>query len=183
MIPTAKQPRPRLSGPACAGAARHGRETALRTLSGDASPRALPLLRVLGLEVESCSERVESCPTGRSTVLVLPWNGAPRTTPGELTPLRQMILDVLVGAGRPLGAYAIIAQLEITTGRRVLPTSMYRSLGALLECGLITRIESRNAFLAGVNTMTTPSDIYFICDRCGEARAIEATGPGNVNRA
>jgi Fur family transcriptional regulator, zinc uptake regulator len=99
-----------------------------------------------------------------------------RATPGELTPLRQMILDVLVGAGRPLGAYAIIAQLEMTTGRRVLPTSMYRSLEVLLECGLIARIESRNAFLANVNAMTTPSDIYFICDRCGEARGIEATG-------
>jgi len=64
-----------------------------------------------------------------------------RATRGELTPLRQMILDVLVGTGRPLGAYAIIAQLEMTSGRRVLPTSVYRSLGVLLERGL--RVDMR----------------------------------------
>jgi Fur family transcriptional regulator, zinc uptake regulator len=86
-----------------------------------------------------------------------------------------MILDVLVGAGRPLGAYVIIAQLEMTTVRRVLPTSVYRSLRVLLESGLITRIESKNAFLANVNAVTTPANIYFICDRCGGVRAIEAT--------
>ncbi len=86
----------------------------------------------------------------------------PRAARNELTPLRQMILDVLVSAGRTLGAYGIISQLEMTTGRRVL-TSVYRSLGVLRERGLITRIESRNAFLANAQAMTTPAGIYFIC--------------------
>ena len=102
-----------------------------------------------------------------------------RATRGELAPLRQMILDVLVGTRRPLGAYSIIAQLEMTTGRRVLPTSVYRCLGVLLERGLITRIESRNAFLANFQAMATSADIYFICDQCGVTRAVEA--PALVN--
>ncbi len=99
---------------------------------------------------------------------------------GELTPLCQMVLDVVVGAGRPLGAYGIIAQLEMTSGRRVLPASLYRSLGVLLERGLITRIETRNAFLANVQAMTTPADIYFICDQCGAVRTVKVSALANL---
>lgn len=85
-----------------------------------------------------------------------------------------MILDVLVGAGRPLGAYGIIAQLEMRAGRSVLPTGIYRSLKLLLERGLITRIESKHAFLVNAQAMTTPAAIYFICVQCCVTRAVEA---------
>ncbi len=91
-----------------------------------------------------------------------------------------MILDVQVGVGRPLGAYRIIAQLEMTTGRRVLPTSVYRSLGVLLERGLTTRIESRNASLANAQAMTTVASICLVCDQCGAVRAVEAPALAGV---
>jgi Fur family zinc uptake transcriptional regulator len=91
-----------------------------------------------------------------------------------------MILDVLVRTGQPLGAYGIIEQFEMTTGRRVLPASVYRTLNVLLERGLVTRIESINAYLANTHATASPADIYFICGQCGEVRVIKAPTLANL---
>ena len=103
-----------------------------------------------------------------------------KTVRTDLTPLRRMILDVLVRTGQPLGAYGIIEQLEMTTGRRVLPASLYRTLNVLLERGLIARVESINAYLAKTQTTDSLADIYFICGQCGELTVVKAPTLANL---
>ena len=103
-----------------------------------------------------------------------------RTVRSDLTPLRRMILDVLVRTGQPLGAYGIIEELAMTTGRRVLPASVYRTLSVLLERGLVTRIESINAYLANTQATGSLADIYFICGQCGEVKVIKAPTLANL---
>jgi len=41
----------------------------------------------------------------------------------KLTPLRQAVLQTLVAAGRPLGAYDLLTEIEASTGRRLMPPS------------------------------------------------------------
>jgi Fur family zinc uptake transcriptional regulator len=98
----------------------------------------------------------------------------------ELTPLRRIVLEALVQADRPLGAYAIVTQIETIAGRRVMPASVYRSLEVLLDRGLVIRIESKNAYVANAQPAGSQAGIYFICDHCGVARAIETPALGGL---
>ena len=66
----------------------------------------------------------------------------------KLTPSRQLVLDKLCAAGRPVGAYEMIDILAAETGKRPAPVSVYRALDFLLENGLVHRLASRNAYMA-----------------------------------
>ncbi len=86
----------------------------------------------------------------------------------ELTPGRKRILDVLEGAGHPLGAYEMIDLLAARTGKRPAPISIYRALDFLVEAGLVHRLASRNAFLAcGHSHKASEAVAFLICDSCG----------------
>jgi Fur family transcriptional regulator, zinc uptake regulator len=102
----------------------------------------------------------------------------PRAERNGLTPRRQIVLEALIHANRPLGAYRIMAQIETATGRRLLPSSDYRSLQALSARGLVTRIASKKAYLANAQPTTMQPCMYCICVRCGAARAIEHSALG-----
>ncbi|MDE2361395.1 MAG: transcriptional repressor [Hyphomicrobiales bacterium] len=94
----------------------------------------------------------------------------------RLTPGRKAVLDILVGAGRPVGAYELIDLLAGTAGRRPAPTQVYRALDFLVEQGLAHRLASRNAFLACGHAHGMAEPVAFlICDGCG--RVDEATSP------
>jgi Fur family zinc uptake transcriptional regulator len=95
----------------------------------------------------------------------------------RLTPGRQVILDMLCEAGRPLGAYEMIDRLADASGRRPAPISVYRALDYLLENGLVHRLATRNAYLAcGHRHERSDPVVFLICDACG--RAEEATSAG-----
>ena len=51
-----------------------------------------------------------------------------------LTPLRRRVLEMILEANRPLGAYALLAGLKTKTGRAMPPT-VYRALAFLIEQG------------------------------------------------
>jgi len=98
--------------------------------------------------------------------------------PGQirLTPSRQMVLDKLCAAGRPLGAYEMIDILAEATGKRPAPVSVYRALDFLLENGLVHRLASRNAYMACAHQHGRSAPVAFlICETCG--RVTEATSP------
>ena len=64
-----------------------------------------------------------------------------------LTPLRRQVYALIAAAGKPIGAYDLLAALEPERGR-VPPTTVYRALEFLVVHGFVHRIESRNAFVA-----------------------------------
>ncbi|MFO1135882.1 MAG: Fur family transcriptional regulator [Rhodoblastus sp.] len=95
---------------------------------------------------------------------------------GRLTPGRKAVLDILEGAGRPIGAYEMIDILAASAGRRPAPTQVYRALDFLVEQGLVHRLASRNAFLACCHGHDASEPVAFlICDGCGHVD--EATSP------
>ncbi|MDB5507879.1 MAG: Fur family transcriptional regulator [Hyphomicrobiales bacterium] len=92
----------------------------------------------------------------------------------RLTPARQLVLDKLCAAGRPVGAYDMIDLVADETGKRPAPVSIYRALDFLLENGLVHRLASRNAFMACAHRHERSATVAFlICESCGKVR--EAT--------
>lgn len=92
----------------------------------------------------------------------------------RLTPARQLVLDKLCAAGRPVGAYEMIDMVADATGKRPAPVSVYRALDFLLENGLVHRLASRNAFMACAHRHALAAPVAFlICDTCG--RVTEGT--------
>jgi Fur family zinc uptake transcriptional regulator len=82
------------------------------------------------------------------------------------------VLDAIQAAGTPVGAYDIIETLKAKLGRRVAPPTVYRSLDYLRRRGLITRLESLNAFMARSDPAIPLGDAIFICGRCGIAEEV-----------
>ena len=86
----------------------------------------------------------------------------------SLTPLRRRVLEIVVEAGRPLGAYDVLDILAQERGR-VAPPTVYRSLDFLLEQGLVHKVLSVNGFVACAHTARPHAAELFICQRCGTA--------------
>ena len=76
------------------------------------------------------------------------------------------ILRVLRQNHAPATAYQVLATLRKTHGK-IAPTTIYRALSALQECGHVHRVESLNAFIACQGDRELSSSILSICDECG----------------
>jgi Fur family zinc uptake transcriptional regulator len=94
------------------------------------------------------------------------------SSPIGLTPLRGAVLDAVQAAGVPVGAYELIPQLQARLGRRVAPPTVYRSLNYLCRTGLVTRLESLNAYMARSDPASPRGDAIFICGKCGVAKEV-----------
>ncbi len=88
----------------------------------------------------------------------------------RMTPVRRRVLDALRAAGRPLGAYDVLAELN-AAGWRAQPPAAYRALDFLVAQGLAHKLSSRRAFVACDHPGTQHAAAFMICSRCG--RAIE----------
>jgi Fur family zinc uptake transcriptional regulator len=94
----------------------------------------------------------------------------------RLTPVRRMVLEVLLSSHKPLGAYEIIERAPPSSARPA-PITIYRALDFLRNQGLVHRIESRNAFVACVNNHADGELVVFlICERCGEVGEAPSAG-------
>ncbi|ABN84601.1 ferric uptake regulator family protein [Burkholderia pseudomallei] len=83
------------------------------------------------------------------------------------TPLRRQVYERVLAAGRPIGAYDLLTELEPQRGR-VPPTTVYRALEFLVEHGFIHRIESKNAFIACCEIGKPHEGQFLICEECGD---------------
>jgi Fur family zinc uptake transcriptional regulator len=83
-----------------------------------------------------------------------------------LTPVRRRVLSMILKAGRPVGAYELLAGLKTATGTAMPPT-VYRTLDFLIAQGFVHRIESKNAFVACVEAESPHRSQFAICDSCG----------------
>ncbi|WP_245211376.1 Fur family transcriptional regulator [Neoroseomonas oryzicola] len=88
----------------------------------------------------------------------------------KLTPLRRQVLELILAADSPVGAYALLDRLKADRPGAAPPT-VYRALDFLLENGLIHKVERLNAFIGCVETghghAHDHPHQFLICRRCG----------------
>jgi Fur family transcriptional regulator, zinc uptake regulator len=98
-----------------------------------------------------------------------------KTSGLRMTPLRACVLEEISASHRAMGAYEILDQLALK-GQRMAPISVYRALDALLEAGVVHRLESRNAFFACQQPHASQRPyLVLICSGCG--RVAETPAP------
>ena len=93
----------------------------------------------------------------------------------KLTPLRRQVFDEIAASHDAVGAYDILDRLVRKTGERMAPVSVYRAIDALLEAGVIHRLESRNAFFACHTPHGGRQHIALVCERCGGVVEVDGT--------
>ena len=89
----------------------------------------------------------------------------------RLTPVRRRVLELILQAGQPTGAYTLLAQLQGGQGRLGPPT-VYRALDFLLAQKLIHKIETSSTFVACADAEHPHESQFVICDDCGATEEI-----------
>jgi len=79
------------------------------------------------------------------------------------------VRKILAKAGKPLSAYDIVPLMSKQVGHAVAPVTVYRALQSLTEDGLVTRIESKNAYILCHHPHEEHDCLFFICRNCGTA--------------
>jgi Fur family zinc uptake transcriptional regulator len=90
----------------------------------------------------------------------------------RLTPLRRLVLEVVLESHRPVGAYDVLAALT-RDGVRPAPPTVYRALDFLRAQGFVHRIDSRNAFVACFTPAKPHRSHFLLCRGCGRAAEID----------
>jgi Fur family transcriptional regulator, zinc uptake regulator len=84
----------------------------------------------------------------------------------RLTRLRLAVLKALAESDHPLTAYNLLAKLRSALKRRLDAPSIYRVLHFWMALGLISRIESRNAYVVKADPTVSGNPVMFLCERC-----------------
>jgi len=90
------------------------------------------------------------------------------------TPLRSEVLRLILEAGRPIGAYDLLARMA-HHGRAPAPPTVYRTLDFLLEQGFIHRLTSINAFVSCCHPRSNHDAAFLICQRCHRVDEAESS--------
>ena len=88
-----------------------------------------------------------------------------------LTPLRRQVLELVLEADAPVGAYALLDRLKVSRPGAAPPT-VYRALDFLLENGFIHKLESINAFVFCQHPGDAHQVPFLICDACENATEV-----------
>ena len=91
----------------------------------------------------------------------------------RLTAIRRLILELLWRRSEPMGAYELIEDWKRVTGRTVGPPTVYRALEFLIAQGLVSKLESRNAFVPCAHPEHHHICVFFICVACGASTELE----------
>lgn len=91
----------------------------------------------------------------------------------QMTTLRRAVLEVLWQGRQPLGAYDLLARVQVKLGRKLMPPTIYRALEFLSGHQLIARIESRNAYVPCAHPERPHGCVFFVCDQCSTSVEIE----------
>src|ERR1044072_5858527 len=92
----------------------------------------------------------------------------------RFTKLRQDVFQEIAATYASIGAYDILARLA-EKGTRLAPISVYRAIDALLEAGVIHRLESKNAFFAcrRMDHRTGRRPLFLSCEKCGAVGEVD----------
>jgi Fur family zinc uptake transcriptional regulator len=86
---------------------------------------------------------------------------------------RRRTYELLAQSGRAMKAYDLLTAFRPGSKPTTAPPTIYRSLGFLVELGLVHRLESLNAFIACRRPARAHVAEFLICDCCG---AVEECG-------
>ena len=84
----------------------------------------------------------------------------------QMTALRRRVLELLWASGGPTSAYQLIEAIKLRDSRPVGPPTVYRALHFLMAQGLVSRIESLNAYVPCVHPERDHDCLFFICGGC-----------------
>jgi Fur family transcriptional regulator, zinc uptake regulator len=95
----------------------------------------------------------------------------------RFTKLRHDVFQEIASTYTSIGAYDILARLA-EKGTRLAPISIYRAIDALLEAGVIHRLESKNAYFAcrRLDHATGRRPIFLACERCNAVQEVDSEG-------
>lgn len=101
----------------------------------------------------------------------------------RLTPLRELVLELVWQSHQPLGAYQLLDMLRERYEGNVAPPTVYRALDFLQEHGLVHRLATLNAYI-GCSELHQrdhqPS--FFICEQCHNAMEVNTPRIGQAIR-
>ncbi len=105
----------------------------------------------------------------------------PEIRRGTLEPAAELLdvrvtvvaVELLWEIGRPTGAYELMEALKLGDSRPVGPPTVYRALEFLMSQGLVSKIESRNAYVPCAHPERPHGCIFFVCDQCSASVEIE----------
>ena len=93
------------------------------------------------------------------------------TLPKRLSVNQQRVYQTLTSSIRPLTAYEVIDRVSAEDVWA--PPTVYRALNALIELGLVHRLESRKAFVACTRShQPVTSAIFVVCNNCGATKEL-----------
>lgn len=95
-------------------------------------------------------------------------------TGARLTPLRKEVLELILKASGPMGAYDLLAQMKNTSDRPAAPPTVYRTLDFLLEKGFIHRLTSINAYIPCCHPREGHQAAFLICTACKAVKEASA---------
>ena len=87
----------------------------------------------------------------------------------RFTDLRRKVFEEIASTHASVGAYEVLDRLA-KKGTRLAPISIYRALDALLEAGVVHRLESKNAYFACRQLhrpRTGRRPMFLSCEKCG----------------
>lgn len=87
----------------------------------------------------------------------------------RFTDLRRKVFEEIASTTASVGAYEVLERLA-QKGTRLAPISVYRALDALLEAGVVHRLESKNAYFACSRLhlpKTGRRPMFLSCETCG----------------
>ena len=97
-------------------------------------------------------------------------------TGAKLTPLRKEVLELILNASGPIGAYDLLARLKSNSERPAAPPTVYRTLEFLLEKGLIHRLTSINAYIPCCHPREGHQAAFLICMQCKNVKEGSSSG-------
>lgn len=92
----------------------------------------------------------------------------------RFTDLRRKVFEEIASTRASVGAYELLDRLA-KKGTRLAPISVYRALDALLEAGVVHRLESKNAYFA-CGRLSHPHKgrpMFMACEDCGHVFATD----------
>lgn len=97
------------------------------------------------------------------------------STGSRLTPLRREVLELILLANTPIGAYDLLARMKRESERPAAPPTVYRTLEFLLEQGFIHRLASINAYIPCCHPRAGHQAAFLICQNCHQVQETSAS--------
>jgi len=98
------------------------------------------------------------------------------TSGARLTPLRKEVLELILNASGPVGAYDLLAKMKGAAERPAATPTVYRTLDFLLEKGFIHRLTSINAYIPCCHPREGHQAAFLICTECHTVKEASAIG-------